>query len=113
MSKDDAYLLDILDAAKLVLQYVRGKSRGQFLEDVQLQDAVIRRLAIIGEAARRVSEPTRLAHPNLPWHDMIGMRNIVVHEYDDVDLEVVWDAVMRDLEPLISVLEAAIRPPPP
>ena len=112
MSRDDAYLLDILDAARLALQYVRGKTRDQFLEDVQLQDAVIRRLAIIGEAARRVSEPTRLAHAALPWHDMIGMRNIVIHEYDGVDLEVVWDAVARDLEPLIAALEAAIPPSP-
>jgi uncharacterized protein with HEPN domain len=113
MSRDDAYLLDILDAARLALQYVRGKTRDQFLEDVQLQDAVIRRLAIIGEAARRVSEPTRLAHPTLPWHDMVGMRNIVIHEYDDVDLDVVWDAVARDLEPLIAALQAAIPPPLP
>jgi len=113
MSRDDAYLLDILDAARLAVEYVRGKTREQFLEDVQLQDAVIRRLAIIGEAARRVSEPTRRTHATLPWRDMIGMRNIVIHEYDDVDPEVVWDAVARDLEPVIAALEAVFPPPPP
>jgi uncharacterized protein with HEPN domain len=110
MSRDDVYLLDILVAARLALQYVSGKTRERFLGDVQLQDAVIRRLAVIGEAARRVSEATRLAHPSLPWHEMIGMRNIVVHEYDDVDLNVVWDAVARDLKPLVNALEKVVPP---
>jgi uncharacterized protein with HEPN domain len=109
MSRDDVYLRDILEAARLALRYAHGKTRQQFLEDVQLQDAVIRRLAIIGEAARRVSEPTRAALGRLPWHEMTGMRNIVVHEYDDVDLDVVWDAVTLDLEPLARAVEEAIR----
>jgi len=89
---------------------VRGKMREEFLADVQLQDAVIRRLAIIGEAAKRVSEATRESLPGLPWRQMAGMRNIIVHEYDDVDLSVVWDAVTRDLPPLVS--ELAQRLPP-
>ena len=110
MSRDDVYLLDILDAPKLSLEYVCGKTREEFLADVQLQDAVIRRLAIIGEAAKRVSEATRESLPRLPWRQMVGMRNIVVHEYDDVDLSVVWDAVTRDLLPLVS--ELAQRLPP-
>ena len=110
MSRDEVYLLDILDAAKLALEYVRGKTRDEFLADVQLQDAVIRRLAIIGEAAKRVSEATRESLPGLPWRQMAGMRNIIVHEYDDVDLSVVWDAVTRDLLPLVS--ELAQRLPP-
>jgi uncharacterized protein with HEPN domain len=110
MSRDEVYLLDILDAAKLALEYVRGKTRDEFLADVQLQDAVIRRLAIIGEAAKRVSVATRESLPGLPWRQMAGMRNIIVHEYDDVDLSVVWDAVTRDLPPLVS--ELAQRLPP-
>jgi uncharacterized protein with HEPN domain len=110
MSRDEVYLLDILDAAQLALEYVRGKMREEFLADVQLQDAVIRRLAIIGEAAKRVSEATRESLPGLPWRQMAGMRNIIVHEYDDVDLSVVWDAVTRDLPPLVS--ELAQRLPP-
>jgi uncharacterized protein with HEPN domain len=110
MSRDDVYLLDILDAARLALQYVRGKTREEFIRDVQLQDAVIRRLAIIGEAARRVSEPTRLALSQLPWREMIGIRNIVIHEYDDIDLTVVWDAATRDLPSLIASLERLVPP---
>jgi uncharacterized protein with HEPN domain len=104
MSRDEVYLLDILDAAKLALEYVHGKSRDEFPRDTQLQDAVIRRLAIMGEAARRVSDAAREAIPGLPWRQMVGMRNIVIHEYDDVDLSVVWDAVARDLPPLVDEL---------
>ena len=104
MSRDEVYLLDIFDAARLAMQYVRGKSRDEFLADVQTQDAVIRRLAVIGEAARRVSQTARQAMPDLPWRQMVGMRNIVIHEYDDVDLEVVWDAVTRDLPLLAAAL---------
>ena len=110
MSRDEAYLLDILESARLALEYLRGKSREEFLADVQLQDAVMRRLAILGEAARRVSETGRLSRPELPWHEMIGMRNVVVHEYDDVDVAVVWDAAQRDLPPLIRALEKTLPP---
>jgi uncharacterized protein with HEPN domain len=113
MSRDEVYLLDILEAARLALEYVRGKAREEFLADVQLQDAVIRRLAIIGEAARRVSDETRAAIPSLPWHQMVGMRNIIVHEYDDVDLDVVWDAVTRDLPPLVADLGERLPPSRP
>jgi uncharacterized protein with HEPN domain len=109
MSRDSVYLTDIIEAARLAQQYVRGRSREEFLADVQLQDAVLRRLSILGEAARRVSEAGRAARPDLPWHEMIGLRNVVVHEYDDVDLEVVWDAVTRDLPPVVKALEK--RPP--
>lgn len=74
MQRDKEYLLDILEAAKLAIAYVDKKSREEFFADLQCQDAVIRRLEIIGEAARRISEETRAAYPDLPWNDMVGMR---------------------------------------
>ena len=80
MSRDTEYLIDILEAAKLALAYVSGKSKDEFLEDTQCQDAVIRRLEIIGEAARRISDETRAKHPDLPWKAMMGMRNVMIHE---------------------------------
>jgi uncharacterized protein with HEPN domain len=113
MSRDDVYLIDILEAARLAMEYVRGKTREEFLNDVQVQDAVMRRLAIIGEAARRVSEATRQDMPELAWREMVGMRNIVVHEYDDVDLDVIWDAVTRDLPPLANALARRVPPEKP
>lgn len=73
--------------------------------DVQLQDCVIRRLEIIGEAANRVSAETKQKHPDLPWTEMIGMRNMMIHEYDNLDFEIVWETVQRDLPVLIKKLQ--------
>ena len=83
----------MLEAAKLARGYVSGKSKDDFFRDCQCQDAVIRRREIIGEAARRVSEQTRSSLSSLPRAAIIGTRNLVIHEYDAVDLEVVWDPV--------------------
>ncbi len=105
MQRDKEYLLDILEAAKPAIEYVGNKPREEFFGDLQCQDAVIRRLEIIGEAARRISEETRAAHPDLPWSDMVGMRNIMIHEYDDIDMAIVWETVRNDLPSLIDSLE--------
>jgi uncharacterized protein with HEPN domain len=110
MLRDNEYLLDILEAAKLALSYVSGKTREEFLKDTQCQDAVIRRLEIIGEASRRLSGQTRAAFPHLPWQAMAGMRNILIHEYDGVDLITVWDTVRIDLPAIISALQSSIPP---
>jgi len=105
MQRDREFLLDILEAAKLAVSYVGEKSREDFLKDVQCQDAVIRRFEIIGEASRRISEKTRISHSELPWDEMIAMRNVMIHEYDDVDLVVVWETVKNNLPSLIESLE--------
>ena len=108
MQRDLAYLADMLDSARLVVQYVEGIKWKQFAVDVGLQDSVIRRLEVIGEAARRVSEEGRRRWPALPWADIIGMRNVVVHQYDAVDLTIVWRAAHKDVQALIGQLEAII-----
>jgi len=105
MSRDREHLLDVLEAARLVLRYVHGRSRDEFLTDIQLQDAVVRRLEIIGEAVRRIPDEARAALPGLPWHDMISMRNLLIHEYDGVDADTVWDTVQKDLPGLVRVLD--------
>ena len=94
----------MLEAARFAVRYVEGRSLEGFSEDVQLQDAVIRRLGIVGEAARRVSESTRSDYPAIDWNEMVGMRNFLVHQYGDVDTAIVWDTVQSDLPPLISLL---------
>jgi uncharacterized protein with HEPN domain len=109
MQRDREYLLDILEAAKLTIDYIGDKTREEFFGDLQCQDAVIRRLEIIGEAARRISEKTHAAFPDLPWSDMVGMRNIMIHEYDDIDLVIVWETVNNDLPPLIDALEKILQ----
>uniref|UniRef100_B8HT74 DUF86 domain-containing protein n=1 Tax=Cyanothece sp. (strain PCC 7425 / ATCC 29141) TaxID=395961 RepID=B8HT74_CYAP4 len=112
MQRDLQYLLDMLESAKLAVRYVAEKSKTDFCSDVQLQDAVIRRLAIIGEASRRVSEATRQNLPTIPWIEISGMRNRLIHEYDDLDLEIVWDTVQHSLVSMIEEIEKIIPSSP-
>jgi len=111
MPRDVAYLLDILEAAKLAAAYASAKTKEEFILDTQCQDAVIRRLEIIGEAARRISRETRASLPGLPWAAMINMRNLMIHEYDHVDLAVVWDTVQNHLPALIQSISPLVPPP--
>jgi len=104
MQRDREFLLDILEAAKLAISYIGEKSKEIFMKDTQCQDAVIRRFEIIGEASRRISEETQAAFPDLPWNEMIAMRNVMIHEYDDVDMSIVWKTVKNDLPPLVALL---------
>lgn len=108
MTRDIQYLYDILESARLAVSYVTGKTRANFLSDIQGQDAVKRRIMIIGEAANRISQETRQTLNHLPWRQMIGMRNIVVHEYTNVNLGSAWNAVQNDLPPLIAELEKIV-----
>ncbi len=96
MPRDDEYLLDILEAARLAQTYVADRTEAEFMTDLKCQDAVIRRLEIIGEAARRLSDEKRAALPELAWEAMVSLRNILIHEYDDVDMKIVWEAVQAD-----------------
>ena len=108
MDRDQGYLLDILEAARLAVFYVEGISAEDFLQDTLRQDSVIRRIEILGEAARRISPATRALLPTIPWSEMIGMRNLLIHDYDDVDLPIVWQTVQHDLPRLIAQLEPLI-----
>ncbi|MFN8526252.1 MAG: DUF86 domain-containing protein [Chloroflexota bacterium] len=114
MQRDTAYLQDLLESARLAIIYLDGVPRDAFLEDIRLQDAVIRRLEIVGEAARRLSEETRATTPEVPWADFIGMRNVLAHQYDDVDMGIVWSTVKQDLpDLLLAIKRAAGREEPP
>ena len=84
-------LQDILSAARLIASYVQGVTEADFLTNTQKQNAIIRRLEIIGEAAVHLSEQTREAIPELPFRKMRGMRKIVAHDYANVNLKIVWE----------------------
>ena len=109
MQRDKAYLIDILEAAKLVREYIGNKDKEDFLKDTQCQDAVVRRFAIIGEASRRISDKMKAAYPDVAWHEMIGMRNAIIHEYDDIDMVIVWDTAKKDIPALISAIEKVLN----
>jgi len=105
MPRDKQYLIDIFESAKMILTYVEGQTWEKFLDDVRTQDAVIRRFEIIGEAARHISDEAQSKYKDLPWREMIGMRNLAIHEYDAVDFAIVWDTIRQNLPPLIKTLE--------
>jgi uncharacterized protein with HEPN domain len=106
MRSDDATLLDILAAARLAIRFAEGVGKLQFLDDEKTQSAVIHQLLVMGEAVKRLSPEFRSAHPELPWRMMAGMRDNLVHEYDDVDLDEVWETLERDVPPVIVALDA-------
>jgi uncharacterized protein with HEPN domain len=97
MERDLHSLLDMLQSAQIVTDYLQGRSQNELTTDLQLQDAIIHRLLIIGEASKRVSEITRQTLPAIPWAAISGMRNRLVHEYDEIDLDVMWDTAVNGL----------------
>jgi uncharacterized protein with HEPN domain len=98
-------LQDILNAARLIATYVQGVAEPDFRANTQKQDAIIRRIEIIGEAAVHLSEETRRAIPELPFRKMRGMRNIVAHDYANVDLKIVWDVATIHVPEVAVVLD--------
>ena len=110
MDRDRGHLFDILASARTIRSYVAGVSRQEFLGNMQLQDSVIRRLEILGEAEGRVSSAFREANPEIRWAEIRGMRNRMIHRYDDVDMDIVWDTVVRDVPNLVQILESLVPP---
>ena len=106
MERDWASILDILESARTIRAYVAGMTRQHFLRETQVQDAVICRLGIIGEAARHTSPDFRGAHPDIQWSEIRGMRNRMIHGYDDINMDVVWDTAERDIPHLIQIVES-------
>lgn len=106
--RDLQSLLDIYQSAELIMQYVCNVSADDFADNALLQDAVVRRLTIIGEAAGRISEKGKEALQNVEWSRIRGLRNRLVHEYDAVAIEIVWDIVQTEIEPLLKELAPVI-----
>ncbi len=102
MSKDSASLRDIVIAGRKALAFSEGRSFGDFQRDEQFQSAILYQLTIIGEAARRISAEFRRAHPELPWVSIIGLRNVLVHEYASVELERIWSVLAFPLPDLVA-----------
>jgi uncharacterized protein with HEPN domain len=103
-------LLDILEAIACIERYVAlGKAR--FLEDELIQVWMVHHLERIGEAAARLGREFHEAHPQVPWREMVAMRNLLVHEYFSVDLEEVWETVVRDLPLLKAQIQTLLESP--
>lgn len=102
-------LHDILTAAQKIQRYTEGMSFAQFAEDEKTIDATLRNLIVIGEAAANVPDGAASRFPDLPWAEMKGMRNIVIHEYFGVSLAIIWHTITDDIPDLQRALEQAIE----
>ena len=108
MRHEDALLLDMLLAAREAQEMAREATISDFRQDRTLQLAILKAVEIVGEAASRISAETRELNPDIPWADIVGMRNRLVHGYFDVNLTRVWETVERDIPRLIGQLEGLV-----
>lgn len=109
MRPDDAIRLrHMLDAAREAMSFAAGRSRDDLERDRMLVLAIVKDVEIIGEAASRATAAAQAAHPEIPWAQIIAMRNRLIHAYFDVDLQVVWDTVTEDLPQLVALLEPLV-----
>lgn len=107
MSHDDrATVLDLVQAARLVVNFRGDMEKATFLKDRKTQSAVLHQLLIIGEATKRLSESFRTHHPDIPWKLMAGMRDKLIHAYDEADLDEVWNTATVDVPRLLPTLES-------
>lgn len=104
-SRDPAYLWDMLDAANAISAFVAGRTFYEFQEDRMLRNAVERNMEIIGEAANRISGNFQKSNPEIPWRNIIGQRNILIHEYGEVKNERIWVVATERIPELVALLK--------
>ena len=110
MLRDESYYLDMLVASRTATEFLAGITFEQFEQDEKAVSAVLWQVAVIGEAAAKISQVSRAEHPEIPWRDITDMRNKLVHDYRRIDLSKVWDTVQNDLPSLIRLLEPLVPP---
>lgn len=101
----DAYLHDMLEAARLIRGYMAGVSFEDFWHNSEKRDAVALRISVVGESAHRIDRATETAVPGVPFKSIRGMRNRIAHDYGAVDFKIVWAVTQTEIEPLITALE--------
>ncbi|NET62668.1 MAG: DUF86 domain-containing protein [Symploca sp. SIO2E6] len=108
MSRDQEALVDIVEAIKLIFRYVEGVNLDTLAANIEKQDAILRRITIIGEATKRLSKDFRQEHSTIPWKEIAGMRDVITHDYDEVDLDEVWTVITENLPHLLDYIEPLI-----
>jgi len=106
---DRVRLLHMLDAAQEAILFCQGRSRADLDDDRMLVLALMKAIEIIGEAANQITETTRKQYPLIPWTDIVGMRNRLVHAYFDINLDILWQTIQHDLPPLVMELQRALQ----
>jgi uncharacterized protein with HEPN domain len=101
MKKDpEVFIEHILESIELIENYTANKTISDFIESVQLQDSIIRRIEIIGEAVKNLPAEVKSNYPDVPWKKIAGMRDVLIHEYFGIDLELTWQVVQKDIPDL-------------
>ena len=108
LPRDEQSLRDIVYSSSILITRCATRSFEDFLDDLEFQDGVLHRLTLIGEAARRLSDPALAALPEVSWPDVVSMRNRVIHQYDDIDLSIVWRTVTVSVPELVDRLRSVI-----
>ena len=106
---DLVYLEDIFESIQKIESYTDGLSEKEFEENSEKQDAVLRRIEIIGEAVKNLSQETRSKYPNIRWREIAGMRDVVIHQYFGVTTGLVWRVIKSDLPVLKSKIKDIIK----
>ncbi|HDR06411.1 MAG TPA: DUF86 domain-containing protein, partial [Candidatus Coatesbacteria bacterium] len=106
--RDRSHLFDILEALNSIRAFITGVDYDSFVENDMLLSAVIRKLEIVGEATKRLSSEFRSAHPEVPWKMMSGMNDILIHDYDQVDVELVWKTVSFETDKTKRMIEELV-----
>ena len=105
MSRNKEALIDMITSIKLIFQYTQGVDRDVLAKNTEKQDAILRRIIIIGEATKRLSQEFRNDHPSIPWKEIAGMRDVITHDYNEVDINEVWKVINEDLPKLLNYIE--------
>ncbi len=100
---------DIIECIDKISRYIQGMDMTTFLANDLVVDAVVRNISVIGEAARHVPDEIQTRYPHLPWREMRGMRNVIVHEYFGADAITIWETACRELPPLVEPLRRILH----
>lgn len=106
--RDLSYLTDIVQAGKQIHEFIQNIDKPQFENSALIQSAVMRQLEIIGKATKRLSDSLRSENPEIPWKKIAGMRDILIHAYDHVDINEVWNSAATSMPPLIQQIEVIL-----
>ena len=105
MSRDNQTLLDLARSARLIIEFQQGIDKAALATDIKTQSAMLYHFLILGEAVKRLSSEFRLQHPEIPWSSIAGMRDRLIHDYDEVNLDRVWETAQIDVPNFLAMIE--------